>query len=231
MNGAKVKVPSDSFDDYLRSNDAHLVSQELMDKLVNGYSKEFPQVFYRGDISLLETRSVSVVGTRTPSEPGKARASKIASLLVQLGYAVTSGLAKGIDAVAHKTALEKQGKTIAVLGTPIHRIYPAENRALAEQIAKKGVILSPSLPYEESGKYLFPRRNRLMALLSVGTIIIEAGPTSGVVHQAAECLRQKRKLIFLKSLAEDKRLPWVEGFLKSGAQILEHPDQLQELLA
>ncbi|MBI1860146.1 MAG: DNA-protecting protein DprA [Deltaproteobacteria bacterium] len=227
----ETKRKAESFDDYLKSNDARLVSQDIMDKLVNGYSKEFPQVFYRGDISLLDRASVSVVGTRTPSELGKTRASKIASLLVQLGYVVTSGLAKGIDAVAHKTALDKQGKTIAILGTPIHKIYPAENKALADQIAKNGLMLSPSLPHEESGKYLFPRRNRLMALLSVGTIIIEAGPTSGVVHQAAECLRQKRKLIFLKSLAEDKRLPWVDGFLKSGAKILEHPDQLRELLA
>ena len=224
-------IPVDNFEEYLKTNDAALVPHELMEKLVNGYSKEFPQVFYKGNISLLSRPAVSVVGTRNPTALGKSRTAKIAALLVDLEYVITSGLAKGVDAVAHKTTLEKNGNTIAVLGTPIHRIYPAENKGLAQEIASRGLILSPSLPTEEKGKYLFPRRNRLMALLSVATIITEAGPTSGVVHQAAECLRQKRKLIFLKSLAENKNLPWVAGFLKSGAKVLERPEQLQELLA
>lgn len=221
---------SPGLQDYLAETGSQLVAQDLMEALVNGYSSEFPQIFYKGDIGLLKQKSVAVVGTRSPSPEGKARATKIASLLIEMNFAVMSGLAKGIDTVAHKTALSRQGKTIAVLGTPIHKIYPSENKPLADQIASSGLVLSTSLPHEEKGKYLFPRRNRLMALLSKATIIIEAGPTSGVVHQAAECLRQKRTLILLKSLVENKDLPWVAGFLKSGAKVLESPDQLQELL-
>lgn len=217
--------------EYLTKNLASLVPTKLMDELVNGYSTEFPQIFYRGDISFLKTPAVSVVGTRQPSELGKARTAKISTLLVEKGFVVLSGLAKGIDTIVHQTVLDRNGKTVAVLGTPLHKIYPAENRKLAEDIATKGLLLSPSLPHEETGKYLFPRRNRLMALLSVATIITEAGPTSGVIHQAAECLRQGRKLILLKSLVENKRLPWVDGFIKSGAKILESAEQLTELLA
>ena len=197
----------------------------------NAITEQFPTIFCKGNFELLRRPCVSVVGTRAPSAEGAARAKRVTSVLVDLGFVVVSGLAKGIDTVAHKTAIERGGLTAAVLGTPIHKIYPAENKALAAEIASKCILLSPALPHEEKGQYLFPRRNRLMALLSMATIIIEAGETSGVVHQAAECLKQGRKLLLLKSLVDNSALTWPAKFIKSGAHVVESPDDLKGLLA
>jgi DNA processing protein len=193
-------------------------------------NKEFQFLFFKGDISLLKLPCVSIVGTRKPTAKGIEQTKRISEILIDLGFVVVSGLAEGIDTAAHKATLAAKGKTIAVMGTPIHKIYPAKNKELAANIFSNGLVISPALPFEEVGRYLFPRRNKLMANLSIATIIIEAGPTSGVVHQAAECLKQNKKLILLKSLAENKSLDWVPKFLKSGAQIVETPSDLKAIL-
>lgn len=223
---AKAARPESDLSGYLAKSGANLVPRDFLPAL----GDQFQTLFYKGSLDLLQRPCVSVVGTRNPTAEGVARAKRVASILTDLGFVVISGLAKGIDAVAHKTTLERNGFTAAVLGTPIHRIYPAENRGLAAEIEARGLLLSPALPHEESGRYLFPRRNRLMALLSQATVIIEAGETSGVVHQAAECLKQGRKLLLLKSLVDNTSLTWPAGFIKSGAHVVESPEDLKGLL-
>lgn len=227
---AKTISPQPDMPGYLSATGAQVIPSDFFEPASCIHS-QFPSIFFKGDLNLLLRPCVSVVGTRTPTAEGVARAKRIASILTDLGIVIVSGLAKGIDTVAHKTALEQNGLTAAVLGTPIHKIYPAENRALATEIARKGILLSPALPHEDKGHYLFPRRNRLMALLSVATIIIEAGETSGVVHQAAECMKQGRKLLLLKSLVDNKALTWPGKFIKSGAHVVESPEDLKSLLA
>jgi DNA processing protein len=225
-------LPSQDLDisSYLAKTDAKLAAREYLQKNWPKIADQFPNIFFKGTLELLERPCVSVVGTRNPTADGMARAKKVTSILVDLGFVVVSGLAKGIDTVAHRTALECNGLTAAVLGTPIHKIYPAENKVLASEIERQGLILSSALPHEETGRYLFPRRNRLMALLSHATIIIEAGETSGVVHQAAECLKQGRKLLMLKSLVDNAALTWPAGFIKSGAHVVESVEDLRGLL-
>ncbi len=214
---------------YLAATGAQLIPTDFFNKarLIND---QFPSIFFKGDLNLLQRPCVSVVGTREPTAEGVARTKRVVLALTDLGIVVVSGLAKGIDTVAHKTALERNGSTVAVLGTPIHKIYPAENKNLAAEISEKGALLSPALPHEEKGQYLFPRRNRLMALLSMATIIIEAGETSGVIHQAAECLKQGRKLLLLKSLVDNTALTWPEKFVNSGAHVIESLKDLEGLL-
>ncbi|MDR2337824.1 MAG: DNA-protecting protein DprA [Deltaproteobacteria bacterium] len=204
------------------------IPSELAYKLLNGYAKEYPYLFYKGDVDLLSKSIVSVVGTRNPSMKGIEKTTRVAATLVSEGYIVMSGLAKGIDTVAHETTLRQNGKTIAVLGTPLTKIYPAKNKKLADNISKTGLLLSPSLPDETFGKHLFPRRNKLMARLSIATIIIEAGETSGVIHQAAECQRQGKIIIFLKSLVD--KVTWANSFIKNGAHVIDTPKDLKELL-
>lgn len=211
---------------YLRAQTANILTSDELQETLGAKADEYPYLFFKGDSTLLKLPVVSVVGTRAPSKEGQLRAKKVAQTLVKAGIVVMSGLAKGIDTLAHQAALDSGGKTIAVLGTPIHKIYPAENKDLALDISKKGLLISPAMPHEEKGRYLFPRRNRLMALISTATVIIEAGETSGVVHQAAECLRQGRKLILLKSLAENMSLSWPKGFIKSGALVIDSADEL-----
>jgi DNA processing protein len=215
---------------YLTETSSSLIPLPFLAANLPDIEVQFPTLFYKGNLDLLLKPCVSIVGTRNPTAEGIARAKKVTRVLVDLGFIVVSGLAKGIDTVAHETALANDGFTVAVLGTPIHKIYPAENKRLAAKIEKSGIIISPSLPHEETGRYLFPRRNRLMALLSRATIIIEAGETSGVVHQASECLKQGRTLLLLKSLADNKNLTWPAGFIKSGAHVIESPDDLGKLL-
>lgn len=217
------------YSDYLIRTGAK-VSRYIFDSVLNN-SKSTGGIplFYKGDIELISRPAVSIVGTRNPSKKGVDTAKAIAGAIVNLGIVVVSGLAKGIDTVAHQETLNSNGKTIAVLGTPIHKIYPAENKILAEDISEKGLLLSMNMPHEEKGQYLFPRRNRLMALMTNATIVVEAGETSGVIHQAAECMRLKKRLIFSKSLVE-QNYDWVEKFIKSGAIVAESLNHLKHIL-
>lgn len=137
-------VPGRDFTDYLSENEATLIPDDKKTHLLNGLVKEYPYLFARGDLSLLGEKVISVVGTRNPSSEGTARAKQIAKVLVESRFVIMSGLAKGVDTAAHQTTLQHGGKTIAVLGTPIHKIYPAENKGLAEQIARQGLLLSAS---------------------------------------------------------------------------------------
>ena len=214
---------------YLKKTNANLLSSDEID-LSAKYKTQYSELFYKGDASLLKMPVVSVVGTRTPTSNGIKRTEKVVETLCENNFVIMSGLAKGVDTVAHEKTLQLNGKTIAILGTPIHKIYPAENKNLAKTISERGLLLSSTPPNQEVGRHLFPRRNRLMAVLSKATIIIEAGPTSGVIHQAAECLKQGRKLIFLQSLAERKDLPWVPKFLKSGAIVAKDSKHLIDLI-
>ncbi len=215
--------------EYLFRIDAKVTRFAFDSVLNNTKSSGAIPLFYKGDSTLLRRRAVSIVGTRNPSKKGRETAAAITEAVIKLGYVVVSGLAKGIDSVAHSTTLVAKGSTIAVLGTPIHKIYPAENKLLAEEISENGLILSMNLPHEEKGTYLFPRRNRLMALMTEATIVVEAGETSGVIHQAAECKRLHKKLIFSKSLVEQK-YDWVSKFINSGALVAESSNHLKQIL-
>jgi len=180
-------------------------------------------LYYSGLWQLVETPCVSVVGTRELSEEGASRTRKITKLLVNAGYTIVSGLAKGVDAVAHSTAIDLGGRTIGVLGTPLSLSYPPENRDLQKLIAENFLIISqvPVLRYSQtnptSNRFFFPERNVTMSALTLATIIIEAGETSGTLHQARAALQQKRKLFILDSLFQRKDLTWPDKYLKLGA--------------
>lgn len=180
-----------------------------------------PVFYYRGDISLVESRCVSVVGTRHPSERGKLAARRIARSLAENHFSVVVGLAVGIDTVAARAALDAGGKLIGVIGTPIDRYYPRENRALQELVAKEHLLISqvPIYRYDHqpfrTQRYYFPERNVTMAALSEATVIVEAGETSGTRTQAKACIDQRKKLILLPDLVE--KASWARELLDKGA--------------
>jgi DNA processing protein len=165
-----------------------------------------------GDLSLVKRPCVAVVGARQVSTSGAARARRLARELSQSGVVVVSGLALGVDTEALTAALEAKGRTIAVIGTPIDKAYPAENRHLQELIYKENLLISQFPPGEKTYPSNFPERNKLMAAISDATVIVEAGDTSGSLHQAAECLRLNRWLFIAKSVLEDKTLQWPSRF-------------------
>ena len=172
------------------------------------------QIFYAGDLSLLQLPSVAIVGTRQVSEPGKQRTARLARELSDLGVIVISGLAYGVDTVAHTTVIERGGKTVAVIGTPLDKASPSENAKLQECIYREHLLISQFRVGEKTFRTNFPLRNRLMAVLSDATVVMEASDTSGTLHQAAECTRLGRWLFIAKSVVDDPSLSWPKKFLK-----------------
>jgi DNA protecting protein DprA len=167
-------------------------------------------VYYSGDLSLLSRRAVSVVGSREVSPDGWRRAARE---LAASGIVVMSGLAKGVDTAALTTAIEAGGRCVAIIGTPLDEAYPVENTAPQEDIYTRHLLISPFPSGERVRRNNFPERNRVMALLSDATVIVEASDSSGALHQAAECLRQSRWLFIMKSVVDDPRLTWPKKFI------------------
>jgi DNA processing protein len=153
------------------------------------------------------------------------------------GYTIASGLARGIDTAAHKSALESGGKTIAVVGTPLNRVYPKENAELQELIARDHLLMSQVPVYRYSkqnytrNRTFFPERNKTMSALTEATIIVEAGPTSGTLIQARAALAQKRKLFILDSSFRNPDLTWPHEFESLGAIRVRTYDDIRKNLA
>ena len=193
-------------------------------------------LYYRGAWELAEMRSVAVVGSRKASPEGIARAERLARELVQHNFAVVSGLAAGIDTAAHTAALDAGGKTVAVVGTPLGEVYPAENKGLQERIATDFLLISqvPVLRYSKQGPHqnrlFFPERNVTMSALTEATIIVEAGETSGTLTQARAAFHQGRKLFILDSCFERSDITWPARFEKQGAIRVREPDDIWRAL-
>jgi DNA processing protein len=189
-------------------------------------------VFCVGDQSLVKRRSIALVGSRKVSEDGAKRARKLARQLAEREIVVVSGLAYGVDVNAHQAAIEAGGKTIAVIGTPVDRAYPADHGELQERIYREHLLLTPFPLGAKVFPSNFPQRNKLMAAISDGTVIVEASDTSGSRHQAAECARIGRWLFFLKSMTEDPEVTWWRGFVGEGkkARIVERVEDILNVL-
>ncbi len=193
-------------------------------------------LYYRGSWDLIFTRGISIVGTRKPSSKGLKRAEQLARDLIKENFTIYSGLADGIDTIAHKTAIEGGGNTIAVIGTPLSVCYPMKNKGLQEEIAKYHLLISqvPVISYQNKNinftRLFFPERNKTMAALSEATIIVEAGNTSGTLVQARAALKQKRKVFILENNFESPQLTWPSQLVEKGAiRVKNIDDILKEL--
>jgi len=188
-------------------------------------------LWYEGNKELLSKGArVSVVGSRKPSREGRIRARAFAKELVELGITVVSGLAEGIDTIAHSTAIQFGGNTIAVLGTPLNEVYPKKNAQLLDDIKRSHLAISQfaiGRPFQPQN---FPRRNRTMALISDATVIIEASEKSGTRHQGWEALRIGRSLFILESVVKDKDLSWPKEMMQYGAQMITRENIKDALL-
>ena len=194
-------------------------------------------LYFQGTWELVTSRCVAIVGTREPTAEGRRRAAKLAKSLVADQFTIVSGLARGIDTVAHTTAIAEGGRTIAVIGTPITESYPAENRALQKTIADEHVLISqvPIVRYArqhfQSRKHFFPERNVTMSALTEATVIVEAGETSGTLTQARHALKQGRKLFILDSCFRNSALTWPNRFLAQGAIRVADYEEIRNQLA
>lgn len=206
-------------------------TEELFGALNSFETKHAPDRLYvAGDTGLLsDGKRVSVVGSRNASAEGLARARAVTRSLVDQGIIVVSGLADGIDTVAHETAIAEGGRTIAVLGTPLSQAYPAKNAPLLEKIKAEHLAISQFAEGTPARRTNFPQRNRTMALITDATIIIEASENSGTRHQGWEALRLGRIVFLLQSVAENPALGWPQEMIGYGAQVLRRED-LPEVL-
>lgn len=179
------------------------------------------ELFVAGDHDLLRSGpTVSIIGSRKATPQGIARAQKLARMLVGRGVIVVSGLAQGIDTAAHRATIDAGGRTIAVLGTPLDKCYPAQNRALQQEIMRDHLAVSQFASGTKVGRHAFPIRNRTMALITDATVIIEAADGSGTLHQGWEAIRLARPLFLAKSLVDDADLEFPRTFLAYGAEVL-----------
>jgi len=184
-----------------------------------------PRLFYyKGDVDLLTTPCISIVGARECTPEGALRAAKLAKGLVERGYTIVSGLAKGIDTAAMKAAIESSGNVIGVIGTPIDSYYPPENKELQDLVAKKHLLIShiPLYRYHLQESFLqkrnhFVERNAIMSAISEATVIVEASDTSGTLTQARAAIQQGRKLFILNSCFENPSITYPKRFESQGA--------------
>lgn len=187
-------------------------------------------LFVQGDVSLLSQWQLAIVGSRNPSKSGQGLAFDFARYLVQGNIVVTSGMAMGIDAAAHQGALAVAGKTIAVIGTGLDRVYPAKNRDLAHSIAETGAIVSEyplgTPPRAEN----FPRRNRLISGMSLGTLVVEAAIQSGSLITARMALEQGREVFAIPGSIHNPLARGCHRLIREGAKLVETAkDILEEL--
>jgi DNA processing protein len=188
-------------------------------------------VYYAGQLDLLSRLCVSVVGTREVTDEGRSRTRRLARELVEAGVVIVSGLAKGVDTAAHTSAIEQNGYTIGVIGTPLNRVYPAENACLQQTIYEKYLLLTPFRNKTTVYRSNFPKRNRVMAAVSDATVIVEASNTSGALHQASECQRLGRWLFIPRAVVNNKGITWPERFLNEpNTIILERTEQILDAL-
>ncbi len=197
-----------------------LLDNDYPSRLKGIYKPPFV-LFYRGDVSLLNTNNkiIGVVGNRNNSEYGKNVTEQIVRELVKENCLIISGLAKGIDFIAHKTCLENNGKTIAVLGNGVNVNYPFENKELQEVIANEGLIISEYPDFIESKKEHFPKRNRIVAGLSDGILVTEAKNKSGSMITVARALEMGKDIFCVPHLiGQDSGC---NSLIKEGANLVE----------
>ena len=161
-----------------------------------------PLLFTRGRLESTDHRALAVIGSRTATATGTEHARTVAHHLTAAGYTVISGLAAGIDTVAHTATLETGGRTIAVIGTGLNHAYPPENAELQRRIATDGAVVSQFWPEQRATRESFPKRNAVMSGLSLGTIIVEASEHSGTRTQARAALAQGRHVFLAERVLE-----------------------------
>lgn len=206
--------------------------EELLGPLNDVERKNAPEWLYlAGDRELLRTGPrVSIVGTRGATKDGLRRAERLARELVTQEVVVASGLARGIDTAAHRATIQAGGRTIAVLGTPLDKTYPAENAELQHLIINEHLAISQFPTGHPTSRSNFPRRNRTMALLTDATVIVEAAEGSGSISQGWEALRLGRRLFIMRNVVDDPDLSWPAEMIKYGADVLTETQDLLEAL-
>jgi DNA processing protein len=186
------------------------------------------ELYVKGDIQLLSSRCIAIVGTRTATRYGKEIARKFARELADVGITIVSGLAEGIDTEAHVGALEGNGRTVAVFGCGLDKVFPAQNVKLAEKIEKNGALVSELPAGHPTAKWTFPRRNRIISGLSIGVIMVEGHYDSGAMITAKHAIDEGREVFAVPGNVELDQTKGPHWLIKQGAKLVENVDDVLE---
>jgi len=201
-------------------------------RYVVGGDREYPDVlseigrppigvFVRGGALNEFAPAVAIVGTRAATPRGLATAGELASGLAAAGFTIVSGMARGVDTAAHRGALAAGGETVAVLGSGLARVYPPENASLAEEIAGRGAVVSEYPVDREARPEFFPQRNRIIAGLAAGTVVVEAGRRSGALITASFALESGREVFAVPGPVQAEQSRGPHALLRDGAALVE----------
>lgn len=190
-----------------------------------------PAILYvKGTYEPRDELAIAIVGSRQCSIYGKQQAEKLASSLARAGITIISGLARGIDACAHRGALKAGGRTIAVCATGLSEVYPPEHAGLAEEIRQAGCLISESPLRRSTMKGIFPQRNRLISGLSLGVIVVEANRGSGSLHTARHAMEQGREVFAVPGRIDSLASQGCHDLIRDGATLVRGPEDILESL-
>jgi DNA processing protein len=190
-----------------------------------------PLLYVKGEILAADERAIAIVGSRSASEYGLRVARSISRGLTSLGFTVVSGMARGIDGASHQTALDGGGRTIAVLGCGVDRVYPPEHVGLYQRISRQGALISEFPLGTRPVAFNFPARNRLISGLSLGVVVVEATEKSGSLITAALALEQNREVFAVPGEVGSSRSRGAHRLIRQGAKLVESADDIIEEIA
>ncbi len=183
-------------------------------------------LYVRGTLCEADARGIALVGTRHATHYGNSVADRLGYQLAMTSFTVVSGLARGIDTAAHRGALKAKGRTIAVLGSALDKLYPEENAGLADEIAASGAVISEYTMGREPDRTTFPYRNRVVSGLSLGVVVVEAGVKSGAVITANGALEQGRTVFAVPGRIDQPGSRGTHALIKQGARLCEGIDDI-----
>jgi len=228
----------------IRQADNPALAQQQIDlaerhgcRLLTFWDAEFPTIlkkiydppvllFAKGDLRADDESAIAIVGTRVPTEYGKLAAERLTAALASRRMTIVSGLARGIDTVAHQTAIKSGGRTIAVLGSGLDIIYPPENHRLAQEIAQHGALVSEYFFGAKPDAVNFPRRNRIISGLAYGVLIVEAGEESGALITAQTALEQGREVFAMPGSIFSPKSLGPHRLIQDGAKLVMSIDDI-----
>jgi len=187
-------------------------------------------LFVRGTILPQDALSMAIVGSRHATQYGLAQAERLAGSLARAGLTINSGLARGIDAAAHRGALAAGGRTIAVLGSGVLNLYPPEHAELAVEIARQGAVISENPPESPPLSGAFPQRNRIISGMSLGVVVVEASTRSGALISARHAMEQGRDVFAVPGRVDNRMAHGCHRLIRDGAKLVETADDVLEEL-
>lgn len=229
---ARDEIDAEAEIDLCRKNDIHILTEQ--DKAYPRMLREIhdPPVvlFVKGQIQAHDALAIAMVGSRHASHYGITQAERLAASLSHAGYTIVSGLARGIDAAAHRGALSAGGRTLAVLGSGLLEIYPPEHKLLADQVSNSGALISelPTRFKPLSGS--FPQRNRILTGLALGVIVVEAAERSGALISARHSMEQGREVFAVPGRVDNRNSRGCHRLIRDGAKLVETADDVLEEL-